>query len=39
LSTITTIYLKWVYLLTLEETGGSPVLNYRVSINVGLTIN
>jgi hypothetical protein len=37
-STTTTIQLSWNALFTDLETGGSPVLNYKISINVGLTI-
>ena len=38
LSTTTTILLEWDALFTDLETGGSPVLNYKISINLGLTI-
>jgi hypothetical protein len=37
-STTTSVLLEWDALFTDLETGGSPVLNYKISINLGLTI-
>lgn len=39
LSTLTSLLLSWVPLVTEDEVGGSPILNYKVRFNQGTFTN
>ena len=38
-SSVTQLAISWPHLLTYEQTGGSPVLNYKIRFNQGSLIN
>ena len=39
ISTLNSLYLHWTHLESHEETGGSPVLNYKIRYDQGSVIN
>lgn len=39
ISDIRSLQLNWTALVSHEESGGSPVVNYKIRFNQGLTIN